>query len=32
MWAVPVQQGDNPDVVIYRDGDGTEVARFPAGE
>ena|SRR5215207_3322535 len=28
MWATPVTPGDNPTAVIYRDGNGTEVARY----
>jgi hypothetical protein len=32
FWAMPVQPGDNPETVIYRDGAGNEVARYPLGE
>jgi PASTA domain-containing protein len=29
FWAMPVQPGDNPETVIYRDATGAEIARFP---
>jgi hypothetical protein len=28
FWGIPLQQGDNPDRVSYRDADGGEVRRF----
>jgi PASTA domain-containing protein len=31
FWAMPVQPGDNPETLIYRDAAGAEVARFPLG-
>jgi hypothetical protein len=30
FWAMPIQPGDNPETVIYRDTAGLEVTRFPS--
>jgi hypothetical protein len=32
FWAMPIQPGDNPETVIYRDAAGAEVARYRLGE
>jgi hypothetical protein len=28
FWAIPLERGDNPDRISYRDADGDEVLRF----
>jgi hypothetical protein len=31
FWAEPVTPGDNPRSVVYRDSNGSEIARYPIG-